>query len=164
LFNSLVASGHPLRHFELPSGRYLPKAGPVGPAKTDYQTAETAVRTETIVGADDITFEWCRTGSNGLLDDRPIQPRGIHGGPFRGLPQKEDRMPANEHVPISLDEVTSEIATILARGFMRHRKGRHLAFDSDGGAAHVAQVEDSEALTEKRLDVSGHRSLHSFTS
>jgi retron-type reverse transcriptase len=40
---------------------------------------------------------------------------------FRGLPQKEDRMPANEHVPISLDEVTSEIATILARGYMRHR-------------------------------------------
>jgi hypothetical protein len=33
--------------------------------------------------------------------------------PFRGLPQKEDRMLANEHVPISLGEVTSEIATIL---------------------------------------------------
>ena len=73
-------------------------------------------------------------------------------------------MQANEHVPASLEEVTSEIATILARGYMRHRKGRHLAFDSDGGAAHVAQVEESEAFTEKRLDVSGHRSLHSFTS
>jgi hypothetical protein len=28
----------------------------------------------------------------------------------------------------------------------------------------VAQVEESVAFTEKRLDVSGHRSLHSFTS
>jgi hypothetical protein len=41
------------------------------------------------VGADDIALRRCRTGSNGLLDDRPIQPRGIHYGPFRGLPQKE---------------------------------------------------------------------------
>ena len=73
-------------------------------------------------------------------------------------------MPANEHVPASLEEVISEIATILARGYMRHRNGRHLAFDSDGGAAHVAQVEESEAFTEKRLDIPGHRSLHSFTS
>jgi len=73
-------------------------------------------------------------------------------------------MQANEHVPASLEEVTSEIATILARGYMRHRKGRRLAFDLDGGAAHMAQVEEYEAFTEKRLDVSGHRSLHSFTS
>ncbi|MDY0044431.1 MAG: hypothetical protein RBS82_07150 [Syntrophales bacterium] len=73
-------------------------------------------------------------------------------------------MPANEHVPVSVDEVISEIATILARGYMRHRNGRRLAPDSDGGAALVAQVEESEAFTEKRLDVSGHRSLHSFTS
>jgi len=83
---------------------------------------------------------------------------------FRGLPQEEDRMPANEHVPISLDEVTSEIATILARGYMRHRNGRRLAPESDTEAVHVAQVEESEAFTEKRLDIPGHRSLHSFTS
>ncbi len=76
MFNSPVASGHPFRHFELPSGRYLPKAGPGGPAKTDYQTAETAVRTGTVVGAADIAFGWCRTGSNGLFNERPIQPRG----------------------------------------------------------------------------------------
>ena len=73
-------------------------------------------------------------------------------------------MPVNEHVPASLEEVISEIATTLARGYMRHRNGRRLAPDSEGGAAHVAQVKESEALTEKRLDVSGHRSLHSFTS
>jgi len=30
-------------------------------------------------------------------------------------------MPANEHVPISLDEMISEIATILARDYMRQR-------------------------------------------
>ncbi len=73
-------------------------------------------------------------------------------------------MPANEHVPASLEEVISEIATILARGYMRHRNGRRLAPESDAEAVHVAQVEESEAFTEKRLDVSGHRSLHSFTS
>ena len=28
----------------------------MGPAQADYQTAETAVRTETVVGADDIAF------------------------------------------------------------------------------------------------------------
>lgn len=33
--------------------------------------------------------------------------------------------------PDSLDEVISEIATILARGYMRHRNGRRLAPDSD---------------------------------
>ena len=73
-------------------------------------------------------------------------------------------MRENESVPASFDEVISEIATILARGYMRHRNGRRLAPDSGGGAAHVAQVKESEAFTEKRLDVSGHRSLHSFTS
>jgi hypothetical protein len=30
------------------------------------------------VCAGDIAFRRCRTGSNGLLDDRPIQPSGIH--------------------------------------------------------------------------------------
>lgn len=73
-------------------------------------------------------------------------------------------MPDNEHVPISLDEVISEIATILARGYMRHRNGRRLAPESNTEAVHVAQVEESEVVTSIRLDISGHRSLHSFTS
>ena len=73
-------------------------------------------------------------------------------------------MPDNEHVPASLEEVISEIATILARGYMRHRNGRRLATESDTEAAHIAHDEESEALTENRLDASGHRSLHSFTS
>ena len=75
------------------------------------------MRSETVVGAGDIALGRCRTGSNGLLDDRPIpSPAASMTEPFRGLPQKEDRMPANEHVPISLGEVTSAIVTILARG------------------------------------------------
>jgi len=42
------------------------------------------VRSETVLGADDIALRRYRTGYNGLLDDRPIQPRGIHSGPVRG--------------------------------------------------------------------------------
>ena len=104
LFNSPSASGHPLRHFELPSGRYLPKAEPVGPAQADYQTAETAVRSETVVGAGDIAFRRCRTGSNGLLDDRPIQSRGIHDGnlprpPAKGGPDASQRTRPNLILP-----------------------------------------------------------------
>ena len=60
-------------------------------------------------------------------------------------------MPDNEHVPTSLEEVISEIAAILARGYMRHRNGRRIAPDSGSGAEHVAQVEESEAFTEKLL-------------
>jgi hypothetical protein len=36
------------------------------------------VRSEIVACAGDIAFRRCRTGSNGLLDDRPIQPSGIH--------------------------------------------------------------------------------------
>ena len=88
LFNGPAASGHPFRHFELPSGRYLPKAGPVGPAQADYQTAETAVRSETVVGAGNIAFRRCRTGGGGFLDDRPIQSRGTHDGKLPRPPAK----------------------------------------------------------------------------
>jgi len=70
-------------------------------------------------------------------------------------------MPDNEHVPASLEEVISEIATILARGYMRHSNGCRIAPDSGSGAEHVAQVEESEAFTSIRLDIPGHRSLHS---
>jgi glutamine phosphoribosylpyrophosphate amidotransferase len=38
------------------------------------------VRSETVVDAGDTAFRRCRTGSNGLLDDRPTQSRGIHNG------------------------------------------------------------------------------------
>jgi len=73
-------------------------------------------------------------------------------------------MQTNEHLPSTLDEAVAEIASILAQGYMRSRKGRRLPRDSGSRADDVAQVEESEAFTRKRLDDSGHRSLHSFTS
>jgi len=70
---------------------------------------------------------------------------------FRGFPQKEDRMLANGHVPISLDEVISEIATILARGYMRHRNGRRIAPDSGRGAEHVRKLKNLRRLRRNAL-------------
>ena len=68
-------------------------------------------------------------------------------------------MQSNEHIPGTFDDVTAEIALILARGYMRYRKGRRLALDSGKLADDVAQVDESEAITEKQLDCSGHRSV-----
>lgn len=70
-------------------------------------------------------------------------------------------MQTNEHLPGTLDEAVAEIVSILAQGYMRSRGSRRLPPDSGSRADDVAQVEESEALTEKRLDDSGHRSLHS---
>ena len=70
-------------------------------------------------------------------------------------------MQSNEHIPGTLDEVVTEIALILARGYMRYRRGRQLALNSGSSANDVAQVEESEALTEKPLDSSAHRSVRS---
>ncbi|MCJ2540367.1 MAG: aminotransferase class V-fold PLP-dependent enzyme [Candidatus Thermoplasmatota archaeon] len=61
-------------------------------------------------------------------------------------------------------KAVAEIASILAHGYMRSRRGRRLPPDSGNRADDVAQVEESEVFTEKRLDGSGHRGLHSFTS
>ena len=55
-------------------------------------------------------------------------------------------------------------ARYLAQGYMRYRNGRRVPPDSEDSEGNVAQVQESEAFTEKRLDFSGHRSLHSFTS
>jgi hypothetical protein len=104
LFNSPVASGLPLRRFELPSGRYPTKAGSSGPAKADYQTAESAVRTETVVGADDIALMRCRAGSNGpsgrLVLSRPC---GIHLAEV--LDDKPGRIPLPAGVWQGIDAV-----------------------------------------------------------
>jgi len=70
-------------------------------------------------------------------------------------------MQTNEHLPGTLDDTVSEIASILAQGYLRCRKGRRLASSAGGNRPYVAQVQESEAVTEKRLDSSGHRSLHS---
>mgnify|MGYP006306847699 FL=1 len=73
-------------------------------------------------------------------------------------------MQAETNIPDTLEEVTAEVVSILAQGYMRYRNGRRLPPDSENSEGNVAQVQESEAFTEKRLDVSGHRSLHSFTS
>ena len=67
-------------------------------------------------------------------------------------------MQSNEHIPGTLDEVVMEIASILANGYMRYRRGRQLALDSNSPATDVAE---SEVLTEKRLDCSGHLTVRS---
>jgi hypothetical protein len=52
-------------------------------------------------------------------------------------------MQANEHVPATLDEVIAEIATILARGYMRQRNARRLVPEPDDRTVHVAEIEES---------------------
>ena len=58
-------------------------------------------------------------------------------------------------------EIVSELASILARGYLRHIKARW--FTTEGGPLpdDVAQPEESQEFTENCLDSSGHRSLHS---
>ena len=53
------------------------------------------------------------------------------------------------------EEIT-EIAAIFARGYMRYRKGQRLQQNLGNIAENASQVEESEAITEKRLDSSGH--------
>jgi len=73
-------------------------------------------------------------------------------------------MQAETNIPDTIEAVTAEVVSILAQGYMRYRKGRRLPSDSQDSEGNVAQVQESEVFTEIRLDVSGHRSLHSFTS
>lgn len=63
-------------------------------------------------------------------------------------------MRADEHTPDLLDETISEIASILARGYMQFRKCRQLDSASDNQANDASRIE-SEPLTEKGLDSSG---------
>ena len=72
------------------------------------------------------------------------------------VPAKEDRMQAQTDIPDNLNEVITEITLILARGYMRYRQRRHLAADSGSSVDDIVQVEESEVLTEKRLDCSEH--------
>ena len=67
-------------------------------------------------------------------------------------------MPSNPPIPYALDDVVAEIASILAQGYLRHRKRRPILPESGG---EERKDEDSQVVTEKRLDSSGHRSLHS---
>jgi hypothetical protein len=75
----------------------------------------------------------------------------------------EDQMQDGQNNPFSLDEAITEIATILARGYMSHRKGQRIAPDSEAQAVHPKKPEEPAPYTEKRLDCSGHQSPHAFT-
>ena len=90
--------------------------------------------------------------------------------------RKKDRMQAKTKIPTgitrrsevadrfhTLEEVTAEVVSILAQGYMRYRQGRKLPSNSKVSENSVAQVQESDAFTEKRLDLSGHRSLHALT-
>ena len=43
-------------------------------------------------------------------------------------------MPSNPPIPDTLDEVVAEIASILAQGYLRHRKRRRIPPESGGKA------------------------------
>lgn len=70
----------------------------------------------------------------------------------------------NEHVPITPGDLMAEIASILAKGYQRYRKGRHIAADSGSAPDNVAKVTESEAITENELDGSGQQSRCSTAS
>jgi hypothetical protein len=49
---------------------------------------------------------------------------------------------------LPLDETVSEIATILAQGYLRYRKERLLGSETPNQAVYAAKVEKSYAITE----------------
>lgn len=72
-------------------------------------------------------------------------------------------MQSKQNNPFSLDEAVTEIATILARGYMSHRKGYRITPDAEAPAEHLEKREESRLFTEKRLDSSDHQSPPAFT-
>ncbi len=54
-------------------------------------------------------------------------------------------------------EIVSELASILARGYLRHVKVRRFTDEDGPFPTDVAQPEESQEFTENRLDSSGHR-------
>jgi hypothetical protein len=115
------------------------------------------------VGVAGPSFE---AGSEGFASfpfgGRASLPSDIHSASStRRFPAKEEPMRDDVYLPTEPGEVASEIASILAQGYLRCRKSRPLDTSPGENRSHVAQVEKSEAFTEKRLDSSGHRSLHS---
>ena len=67
-------------------------------------------------------------------------------------------MPTNSPISHALDDVVAEIASILAQGYLRHRKKRPLSPESGD---HARKAEQSQVIAEKGLDVSARRSIHS---
>lgn len=52
-------------------------------------------------------------------------------------------MRAQKNVTVTLEEVISEIAAILAQGYMRQRNVRRLIPEPDDRTMHMAQAEES---------------------
>jgi hypothetical protein len=73
-------------------------------------------------------------------------------------------MPKKEKLPFRVDETVTEIAAILARGFMKYKRSRRLATDSASIESDVNQPEESEAFAEKRLASPPHQSVHALRS
>jgi len=72
-------------------------------------------------------------------------------------------MDNDDNLPTEPEEVVTEIASILARSSFRHLKSKRQSVSSEHSVsvADVAQVEESEPVTENCLDSSGRRSHHS---
>ncbi|MFH1893055.1 MAG: hypothetical protein ABIK83_10300 [Candidatus Zixiibacteriota bacterium] len=63
-------------------------------------------------------------------------------------------MQSKQDIPVELDEVSAEIASILARGFMCRRKGARFGSYAGSDQTNAADIEESETIAEKPLDCS----------
>ena len=70
-------------------------------------------------------------------------------------------MEYHDHDQSSPEGVLEEIASILARGYMRYVKTRSQGLDGSKKSSDVGDGENAAALTENRLDCPRNRSNHS---
>lgn len=70
-------------------------------------------------------------------------------------------MEYHNHDQLTPEEVLSEIASILACGYMRYVKTRSKGLDGSKRSGDVGDGENSAALTENRLDCPRNRSNYS---
>ena len=68
---------------------------------------------------------------------------------------------ADDPALMSPHEILSEVASILARGYLRHRHAQRLQAARDAQEDDVGQTEESAPITENGLDKAGEPSLHS---
>jgi hypothetical protein len=71
-------------------------------------------------------------------------------------------MESREPAPPTFEETISEIASILAEGYLRYRRGRCLPTSNPDMAEYVQQSQHYENIGEKPLDCSGNIGLHTF--
>jgi len=75
----------------------------------------------------------------------------------------EEHMDNDDHLSTEPDEVVTDIAAILAGGCFRYLKSKRLSVTSEpsANAGDIAQVAESELVTENHLDSSSRRTHHS---